>query len=283
MTRSMHMLVALALAIAAASISLSSADQALSQRIGIVIMHGKGGSPKWHVEDLAFSLQGKGYLVANVEMPWSKMRSYDVNVSAAVKEVESALDTLRSKGAQKLFVAGHSLGGLFALHFGGRHSVDGIIAIAPGGDVSNSTFREKLGPAVDSARRLVAEGKGNETARLNDYENASGTYNIAAAPSVYLSWFDPEGAMNQTSAVQGMNPSIPVLYIVPKGDYPGLQKVKDHFFSLLPKNPLSKLHEPYATHVRAPSESGNEIVRWTTEVASRANPALQVTPAGGRP
>lgn len=277
------MLIALALAIVAAGISHSSTAQTPSPGIGIVIMHGKGGSPKWHVSDLASSLEGKGYLVANLEMPWSGRRDYDVNVSAAAKEVESALDTLRSKGAQKLFVAGHSQGGLFALYFGGKQSVDGIVAIAPGGNVSNPTFREKLGKAVDSARKLIAEGKGDEKTRFSDYENAKGSYTVVTTPSAYFSWFDPDGAMNQTTAVERMKPQVPVLFIVPTGDYPGLRKVKDLFFSLLPKNPLSKLYEPDSSHVNAASASRDEIVRWTTEVASRANPALQLTPAGGRP
>ncbi len=279
----MHMLIALALAIVATGISHSSIAQTPLTEIGFVIMHGKGGSPKWHVSNLASALEGKGYPVTNLEMPWSGWRSYDVNVSAAEKEVEAALAILRSKGAKKLFVAGHSLGGLFALHFGGKHSVDGVIAIAPGGDVSNSTFREKLGAAVASARKLVVEGKGNEKARLSDYENAKGTYTVVASPSAYVSWFDPDGAMNQRTAVESMNAQVPVLYIVPTDDYPGLRAVRDHFFSLLPKNPFSKLYEPVASHVGAPSASRDEIVRWTTEVASRPNPALQLTPASGRP
>jgi hypothetical protein len=149
--------------------------------------------------------------------------------------------------------------------------------------MSNPTFRSKLGTTLDLARRLVAEGKGDEKERLSDYENAKGTYTIVTTPSAYVSWFDPDGAMNQTAAVERMNPRVPVLFIVPTEDYAGLRKVKDHFFSLLPKNPLSKLYEPVADHVGAPSASRDEIVRWTTEVAGRANLALQVTPSGGRP
>jgi predicted N-acetyltransferase YhbS len=34
-------------------------------------MHGKGGSPTKYVSDLASSLKDEGYLVANLEMPWS--------------------------------------------------------------------------------------------------------------------------------------------------------------------------------------------------------------------
>ena len=246
-------------------------------------MHGKGGSPSWHVSDLASSLEREGYHVTNREMPWSGRRNFDVNVDAAVKEVESALDALRGKGAKKLFVAGHSYGGLFALYFGGKHSVDGVIAIAPGGDASNAVFREKLGEDVDRARKLVGEGRGDERARFSDYENAKGTYGIVSTASAYFSWFDPYGAMNQRVMVEAMNPQIPVLYIVPTGDYPGLRKLKDHFFSLLPKHPFSKLYEPVSNHVNAASASRDEIVRWTTEIAGGTNSASQTMPSSGRP
>lgn len=164
----------LALAVVFATTSLPAAAQSGPPATGIVIMHGKGGSPAKHVADLASSLESKGYLVANLEMPWSARRDYDVSVAAAEQEVESALDRLRARGARKLFVAGHSQGGLFALYFGGRHPVDGVIAMAPGGNVGNQIFREKLGESVEQARKLVADGKGDEKTRLLDYEGAQG-------------------------------------------------------------------------------------------------------------
>jgi len=100
---------------------------------------------------------------------------------------------------------------------------------------------------------------------------------------MYLSWFDPDGAMNLTTAVKTMNPRVPVLYVGPLGDYPGLRKVKASMFSALPGNALTKLYEPDSSHPDAPSASRDEIVRWTTEVGSKANPAVQGTPASGRP
>ena len=236
-------------------------------KIGIVIMHGKGGSPAKHVLELATALEGQGVLVANLEMPWSGKREYDVTVSAAEQEVDVALNKLRDKGAKKLFVAGHSQGGLFALYFGGKHVVDGVIAIAPGGNVGSPTFREKLGESVALARKLVAEGKGDEKTSLADFEGAKGTYPVNTSPSVYLSWFDPEGAMNQMIAVKNLNPATAVLFIAPANDYPGLLKVKQQMFDTLPKNPKSRLYEPGSSHLNAPSASLKQIVEWTTAVA----------------
>ncbi len=236
--------------------------------IGVVIMHGKGGSPAKHVVELATALEARGYLIANLEMPWSGARSYDVNVAAAEAEVESALAQLRGKGAAQVFVAGQSQGGLFALYFGGRHPVDGIIAIAPGGNVASPSYREKLGESVSRARQLIAAGKGDERTRFLDFEGSKGTYTIVCTPANYLSWFDPDGAMNESSAVRSMSPKVPVLFIVPTGDYPVLLKAKQVMFSALPAHPLTKLYEPSSVHLGAPAASIEEIARWTTQVAA---------------
>lgn len=237
-------------------------------RIGVVLMHGKGGAPTQLVADLAVALEGQGWLVANLEMPWSGRRDYDADVGAAEREVETALKSLRDQGAQKLFVAGHSQGGVFALYFAGKHTVDGVIAIAPGGNVGNQLFREKLGETVDLARQLVAAGKGDEKARLADYERATGSYPVITTPAVYLTWFDPTGAMNQTLAIQTINPKVPVLYVAPSNDYPGLLKIKQQMFGALPANPQTRLYEPNASHVGAPSASVQAIVDWATAVAN---------------
>jgi pimeloyl-ACP methyl ester carboxylesterase len=250
----------------------TSMAQAPSSAIGVVIMHGKGGSPARFVSSLASSLEQKGFLVANLEMPWSKNREYNAGVDAAEKQVDEALDSLRAKGASKVFVAGHSQGGLFAIHYGGKHPVDGIIAIAPGGNVANAIYRKELGQSVEQARKLVAEGKGNEKTRFSDYEGSRGTYPVTATPAAYLTWFDPEGAMNQVKASRAMNPQVPVLFIAPKNDYPALLRIKQMMFDALPRNPLTRMYEADSSHLDAPSASRDEIARWTAEVAGMSSP-----------
>jgi len=271
MGRTLRQLAVHAVALLIVALPISGAwAETTPPKLGIVLMHGKGGMPTKYVSGLASALQEQGYVVANLEMPWSKRRDYDVSVSVAETEVESALNELRSKGAQKLFVAGHSQGGLFALYFGSKHTVDGIIAIAPGGNVGSITFREKVGDSVEHARKLIAEGKGDEKTRLSDFEGSKGTYIIVTTPSTYLTWFDPDGAMNQKTAIQNIPPQIPVLFIAPTNDYPGLLKIKQSMFESLPRNALTKLYEPSSNHQDAPSASRDEILRWTTAVAQQA-------------
>jgi len=264
---------ALAFALTAAISVPSVAQTAPGEKIGIIIMHGNGGSPTRFVAELATGLELKGYLVANLEMPWSGARSYDVPVAAAESEVEAALGALRAKGAAHLFIAGHSQGGLFALYFGGRHPVDGIIAIAPGGNVASPTYREKLGDSVSRARGLIAAGKADEKTRLQDFEGSRGVYSIWCTPASYLSWFDPGGAMNELKAVKSMDPKVPVLFIGPTGDYPPLKAARQMMFQALPANPLTKLYEPDASHLGAPAASIEEIARWTAQVAASGSAA----------
>lgn len=244
--------------------------QAASAQIGIVVMHGKGGRPDLHVAELASALSRKGYLVANLEMPWSKNRQYDVSVESAVKEVNDALNGLRGRGATSLFVSGMSLGGLFALHYGNKNVVNGIIAIAPGGNVANNSFREKLGETVGKARTLLAAGQGHEKLELLDFESSKGTYPIVTTPANYVDWFSPDGALNQANAVRNMNPAVPVLYVGPTRDYPPLIKIKQTMFDALPRNSLTALYEPDATHIGSASASIDEIVRWTMKVTEES-------------
>jgi len=250
------------------AVSAPARAQPAPAKLGIVVMHGKGGSPTRHVAELAAGLEMKGYLVANIEMPWSGGRSYDVPVAAAESEVEAALAQLRAQGAAHLFVAGHSQGGLFALYFGDRHPVDGIIAIAPGGNVASPSYREKLGEAVSRARELAAAGKADEQTRLLDFEGSKGVYTIWCTPANYLSWFDPDGAMNELKAIKSMDPRVPVLFIAPTGDYPPLRASRQMMFGALAPHPLTRLYEPNSNHLGAPAASIEEIARWTAQVAA---------------
>lgn len=238
--------------------------------IGIVIMHGKGGSPAGLVADLARTLESRGTLVANLDMPWSGRRNYDVDVGHAEQEVVAALAGLRDKGAKKVFVAGHSQGGAFALHVAGKLDADGYIVIAPGGSVANRVFRDNVGASLAHARQLVADGKGAAPAGLGDYEGAKGAYQIQAIPAAYVTWFDPDGAMNMDRAVRSVSPRVPILWVAPKRDYPGLIKTALPLFRDLPANRLTRLYQPDADHRGAPTTAADEITRWTREVAGSA-------------
>lgn len=263
----MRFLIRLVLAVLPVAVPLAAAAQ--GEPIGIVIMHGKGGSPGGLVADLARTLEGKGYRVANLDMPWSGKRQYDVSVGKAEEEVGAALADLRGKGARKVFIAGHSQGGVFALYLAGKLSVDGVIAIAPGGDVSTRFFLEKLSASLSRAQQLVAEGKDNEPASLEDFEGSRGVFPVNAVPAAYVTWFDPQGAMNMERSAQSASPRVPVLWVTPTRDLPALRRANPSLYRALPANPQTRYYEPGADHRGAPTASADEIARWTREVAGK--------------
>ena len=238
-----------------------------SPRLGVIVMHGKGGSPQRHVDTLAQGLERGGLLVTNLEMPWSGRRNYDATLEEAVAEVATALDGLRQRGATHVFLAGHSQGGVFAFHAATRVAVDGVIAMAPGGSVGTTVFREQLGATYEEAKSLVAAGRGREATRLADFEGSHGRYPITTTPERYVTWFDPDGGMNMLVALRKLDAKMPVLYVAPTGDYPALQKLKPVMVAALPRHPLTVVYEPSATHLQAPAASVGRIVEWTATVA----------------
>jgi pimeloyl-ACP methyl ester carboxylesterase len=201
-------------------------------------------------------------------MPWSGRRAYDVDVAGAEKETAAALDELRAKGAKHLFVAGHSQGGVFALYLGGRAPLDGVIAIAPGGNVASPSFRDQLSADVARAREMVADGKGGEKGRFSDFEGSRGGFAVSTTAASYLSWFDPDGAMNAMKSARSMNPRVAVLYIAPRNDYLALARAKSELYGALPANPLTRLAEPNAGHLEAPAASLEPIDQWLKEVTA---------------
>lgn len=255
--------VALTTALLAAPVSAQN-----TPAIGIVVMHGKGGGPGGLVKPLADGLEARGFSVANLQMPWSRDRKYDVDVATAVKEVNAAVAELRSKGTKKIFIAGHSQGAVFAIYFAGLQAPDGLIIIAPGGDVSTNFYRQQVGRSVSRAKDQIAAGKGGET---DDYDESEGGKNwtVRTTAAIYFSWFDPDGAMNQLKFSAALPKTLPVLHVAPTSDYPALLRAKQDMFRALPDHPLRRLYEPNSDHRNAPRDAIDAIAGWIGEVAAK--------------
>lgn len=239
-----------------------------SSRIGVVVMHGKGGRPDGLVGELASSLAGRGMQVRNLEMPWSGRRNYDVAPDAGEAEVAQALEALRRAGAEKLFLVGHSQGGLYALHLGARFSLAGVVAVAPGGNVAANIYEQQIGAHRARARELVAAGRGAEVQSFADYEGSKGTNEVLTRADVYWAWFDPAGVMNQERALRALPAQLPVLYVAPTGDYPALRRVNPGLFGILPTQPLTRYLQPDASHARVPTVARDAIADWLVEAAA---------------
>lgn len=247
---------------------LHAGEAAAQAAIGYVVLHGKGGRPDGLTAPLATSLRQDGAQVISPEMPWSGDRKYNADVAAAEAQISDAIKDLRQRGATKIFLAGHSQGAVFALYYAGRHPLDGLVIIAPGGSVATQFYRQQVGSSVSRARDLVAAGKGAEPGEFDEYEGGKGFWKVRTTAATYLSWFDPNGAMNQMKSSAALPKTLPVLHVAPTSDYPALLRAKQEMFDAL-STPLKRLYEPSSDHRNAPRDAAAEIARWATETAGK--------------
>ena len=250
-------------------LSLAAPAKPADNTVGVVVMHGKWGSPRGAVSGLADALQNQGFLVAIPEMPWSQDRGYDKTVEQTDAETDAEIATLRNKGATRIFLAGHSLGAGYALHYASRVSVNGVIAIAPGHRPEAKVFLDLLAGDIKKARQLAATGKGNEIISFTDINSGERRAGLKASVATFLSYFDPAGPMNMERNVTIVKPGVPVLWMVPLREEPVVRGFLVSYYKKLPSHPGHKFVEPDADHLSAPAAATPQAIDWIRATAAK--------------
>jgi pimeloyl-ACP methyl ester carboxylesterase len=228
--------------------------------LGVVLLHGKGGSPTGYIRELAAALQGRGYLVSAPTMPWAKNRIYDASFEEAMAEIDRHVDALRQKGATLVVVAGQSLGANAALGYAAsRERVGGIIALAPAHNPELQAFARRLGADVQRARALVAAGKGKEKQTFSDL-NQGQVLEVTATAEVYLSWLDPNGPAVMPKSAASIKTPTPLLFVIGSADRTA--PAKDYIFDKAPAHAKSKFVTVTANHFTVPTAAIEEIATW---------------------
>lgn len=228
--------------------------------LGVVLLHGKAGSPSGYIRELTTSLQSNGHLVSTPTMPWAENRIYDASFNEALREIDREVDSLRQQGAKFVVVAGHSLGANVALGYAAsRDSASGIIALAPAHTPELPAFIKRLGQDVRRARELVRTGKGKEKHRFSDL-NQGQSLEVAATAEVYLTWFEPDGPAVMPKSVASFKVPIPLLLVV--GSQERTAPGKDYVFDKAPPHPKSRFVTVPADHFAVPSAAIKEVVTW---------------------
>jgi pimeloyl-ACP methyl ester carboxylesterase len=258
--RARQIVIALFAAFAAmAATGPASAQQGLSG-FGIVLIHGKGGTPTTGIEGLHESLKKEGALVEAPEMPWSARRIYDATFDQAMAEIDAAADRLKKAGAKKIVVIGHSLGANAAIGYGARRKgLHGVVALAPGHLPEAWALRARTSGAIAEAKKLVAAGKGH--VRMSFPDLAQGIpFQIRATPEVYLSMFDPDGPAVMPKNAAAMD-DVPLLWIVGVAD-PMILHGKDYVYGRGVRHPKSKYLVTASMHLSTPFQSRGQIISW---------------------
>jgi acetyl esterase/lipase len=244
--------------IAVVALALSFDAQSTESEVGIVLMHGKWGGPTAPpVQALATALRARGFKVVTPSMPWSGRRMYDVDYPAALSEVEAATKTLRENGAKRIIVAGHSFGANASIAYAASgRDMDGVMAIAPGHVPDLLNF----GASVARARRMIADGKADETGPFDD-SNQGQNRTINTTARIYLSFFDPEGMAAMPKSASAISKPVPFLWVV--GTQDGIiRHGESYVFSKVPKHASNKYLVVGADHRGTPEVAATQIIEW---------------------
>ena len=108
----------------------------------------------------------------------------------AMKEIDAAVEDLKSDGATMIVVGGHSIGANAALAYGARRDgLAGVLAITPGHIIEIAGFQDKMDSDYERAREMVAAGKGGDEGEFKDF-NQGRSSTLSTTAEIYLSWFD---------------------------------------------------------------------------------------------
>ena len=231
--------------------------------IGIVLLHGRTGTPNQFAK-LAAALTGAGYAVAAPEMCWSKKRIFDEDFTACLTDVDAAVAKLEASGVKKIVVAGMSQGAIAALAYGASHpDLAGIVAMGPAGDPADLTRAPTLATSVKLAGTLVKAGKGNTVADFNDVVTGDVPVPVAATPEAFLSFHGPDSPIaTMKRVIAKLLPQIklPVLWIA--GTHDPSQASAAQGFAKIPKNKLNRLATVDADHGGTPDASAEALTGW---------------------
>jgi pimeloyl-ACP methyl ester carboxylesterase len=234
-------------------------------RVGVVVLHGKWDNPYGHTLKFTRMMQAVGFLTDSPEMTWSTRRSYDAGVEGMVSEIGEAVERLRSRGAQKIFIAGESLGAAGAMRYAALHRVDGLVALSPGHFPEGQRFAELVAGSLAKARAM----RPGETATFDDPNNGGRMRQLPMKAGTYLGFFDADGPMNFRRNCASIRPGTPVLWVVGRGEEEGLKRMGELAFRALPADPPAERVEVAGGHLDTAAEAAALCALWIDRVARR--------------
>lgn len=232
-----------------------------ANKIGIVMMQGKGGTTKW-VKSLASSLSYAGVQVVTPDMPWHRDRIYDKSFADSMLEIQGHVNKLKSKGATKIFVAGHSLGAAAAAGYAANiGDIQGIILLAPGHFTNVKKFKRRFVDDLEKADTMIAAGKGDEKSEFGDINKGS-RYERDVTANIYKSWFSPTGPAEFVNNMKNLKKGISILYIAGSEDRIPKTKDREYAFDLAPANEKNQFTIIDSGHLDVPAGSSEVVIAW---------------------
>ena len=253
--------VALRAATALVALLLCSGIAHAQERYGVVLMHGKWGTPERGIDGLARTLASRGMLVATPDMPWSRKREYDADYPQALQQIEQEANKLTQQGATCVVIAGQSFGANAAIAYAGSgRPVCGIAAIGPGHSPELPGFQRIVGDGLASARAMVAQGKAEERATFPD-TNQGRSATIRTTARAYVSYFDPDGLAAMPRSAAAIARPVPLLWVVGTRDAM-YSRGEQYAYARAPHHERSRYLVVDADHFQTPAVAADAIAAW---------------------
>ena len=245
------------------SFSLFVAPLIASEKIGVILMHGKWGkiSNKAPIVKLDSFLRQKGITVVFKEMPWSRNRGLDKSYEDSMTEINELVQSLKDKGISKIVVGGHSMGANAAIGYGARYDgIAGILAIAPGHVPEVVGFQNKMDNDWQNAQKMVDEGKGDKIAQFKDLNQGKKSKKSIKA-NIYLSWYSPTGPAVIPNNVYKLKSETALFWIIGEKDLMN-KRGKRYAYKYAPTNAKNAYVVVKGGHGVTPIKGKSEILKW---------------------
>ena len=178
-------------------------------------------------------------------------------------EIDKYVAELKSKGAKKIVVGGHSVGANAAIGYGARRNgLAGILAIAPGHIPEVRGFQSRMDHDYKRAGKLVDEGKGDKFGHFKDF-NQGRSSEVNAKAKDYLSWYDPEGPAVMPKNAANLKPGTALMWVIGEKDAMlRFGRGKNYAFDRAPVHPKSNYIVVRGGHRVTPQKGEDEIIKW---------------------
>jgi pimeloyl-ACP methyl ester carboxylesterase len=198
--------------------------------------------------------------VLTPELPWSLARLYDASFHDALQTLDTAAQTLRRQGCDRVLLGGHSMGANAAIACARRHaSADGLMVLGPG---HFPDWLHHKGISTDSLARSASAVATGERERLWLTDVFQGRPRpVRIPPEHYLEYFAPDGPAVMPDNCRHLQSPLPLLWVVGRADA-HFDLGRGYAYALAPHHPASAYHEIDADHIGTPRAATQLALAW---------------------
>lgn len=150
-------------------------------------------------------------------------RNFDKPFDQAIAEIDSHVAKLRTSGAQRIVIAGTSMGANATLFYAAGHpELAAILIFGIGPGPQNAPDVED---GVKAAEAAISRGEADKAYYFMGTNSGVAPYRVRSTPRIYVSYYGPSGAIQWPGALKAIRADMPVLLITGSDDASGTRRL----------------------------------------------------------